>query len=87
VADPVTPEELARHFHVEYERLAPAFGYETRRETAVPFDQLLESNRRLMIAVCTSVLLRFFPERAQLPVEEPCSAVDPAEPTFSGPEQ
>lgn len=62
----VTPEDLARFFHEEYERLAPAFNYETRRETAVPWEHLLESNRRLMLAVCTSVLLKFFPERAAL---------------------
>lgn len=65
----VTPEELARYFHDEYERMAPAFNYETRRETAVPWDNLLDSNKRLMMAVATSVLLHFFPERAGIPNE------------------
>jgi len=28
--------ELAQAFHEAYERLAPEFGYETRKESAVP---------------------------------------------------
>ena len=71
----VTPETLARFFHEEYERLAPAFNYETRRETAVPWDEVLGSNRRLMVAVCTSVLLQFFPDRISLPEDRDERAV------------
>lgn len=52
----VTPEELARHFHETYERLAPNYQYKTRRETAVPWDELPESNRQLMIAVSAEIL-------------------------------
>jgi hypothetical protein len=50
------PEELARRFHETYERLAPSFGYETRSESAVPWDAVPEKNRRLMVAVCAELL-------------------------------
>jgi hypothetical protein len=49
-------ETLARRFHETYERLAPSFGYTTRPETAVPWEQIPEQNRRLMIAVCEELL-------------------------------
>jgi hypothetical protein len=52
----MTPEDLARLFHTTYERLAPSFGYETRRESAKPWDEVPDQNRRLMIAVCAEVL-------------------------------
>lgn len=65
--DRVDPEEVAKFFHAEYERLAPAFSYETRRETAVPWDKVMDSNKQLMIAVATSVMLRFFPEHIEIP--------------------
>jgi len=52
----ITPEALAEAFHETYERLAPKYGYETRRESAVPWDALLENNKRLMIAVCAELL-------------------------------
>ena len=46
-------KELARKFHEVYERLAPDFGYETRKETR-DFDP--ESpNGKLMIRVCGEV--------------------------------
>ena len=46
--------EAACLFHATYERLAPSFGYETRKETR-EFDP--ESpNGKLMIAVCREVL-------------------------------
>lgn len=63
------PEELARFFHETYERLAPAFNYETRRDTAVPWENVMPSNRRLMIAVATSVLLHYFPDRMAIHIE------------------
>jgi hypothetical protein len=53
-----TPEELARAFHETYERLAPKFGYETRRESAVPWEEVPEANRKLMIAVCEELVDR-----------------------------
>jgi len=47
---------LARRFHEAYERLAPDYGYETRPESAVPWEDVPEANRRLMIAVCEEVV-------------------------------
>jgi hypothetical protein len=45
--------KIAQEFHETYERLAPAFGYETRADTKT-FDP--ESrNGRLMAAVCLAV--------------------------------
>lgn len=52
----VDAEALARLFHETYERLAPDFGYETRRESAVPWEQVPDDNRRLMVAVAAHVL-------------------------------
>ena len=49
-------ETLARYFHETYERLAPAYGYTTRQATAVPWEQIPELNKRLMIAVCEEIL-------------------------------
>ena len=46
-------EGLARRFHEIYERLAPSFGYETRKETR-EFDPTTP-NGRLMIAVCSEI--------------------------------
>jgi len=54
---PVTAETIARRFHEAYERLAPTFGYETRVESAVPWEQVPEHNRRLMEAVAAEVLM------------------------------
>jgi hypothetical protein len=58
MAQQLTAEELARAFHETYERLAPEFGYETRRESAVPWEEVPENNKRLMIAVCEELLNR-----------------------------
>lgn len=52
----LTPEELARQFHEAYERLAPEFGYETRPESAVPWEDVPEANRALMVAVAGVIL-------------------------------
>jgi hypothetical protein len=49
-------EQLARLFHETYERLAPLFGYETREASAVPWEEVPESNKKLMIAVCAELL-------------------------------
>lgn len=48
-------ERLARRFHETYEQLAPQFGYATRRESAVPWEQVPEANRKLMTAVCEEI--------------------------------
>lgn len=47
---------IAERFHVWYEHYAPQFGYETRRESAVPWEQVPENNRRLMAATVVAVL-------------------------------
>lgn len=45
--------KIARQFHETYERLAPSFGYEIRKDTKA-FDS--ESpNGKLMIAVCQEI--------------------------------
>lgn len=48
-------EAIARRFHEAYERLAPLFGYATRKASAVPWEQVPEANRKLMIATCAEV--------------------------------
>jgi hypothetical protein len=45
--------EIATKFHEAYERLAPSFGYETRKETRA-FDANTP-NGRLMQAVCQEI--------------------------------
>lgn len=54
----ITPENLAQLFHENYERLAPEHGYETRKASAVPWEQVPENNKQLMIAVAGQVLDR-----------------------------
>ena len=49
-------EYIAMRFHQNYERLAPNFGYETRKETAVPWRDVLPSNKNLMIATAKALL-------------------------------
>jgi hypothetical protein len=49
-------EFIARRFHEMYERLAPSFGYETREATAVPWEDVPQGNRSLMIAVVQALL-------------------------------
>jgi hypothetical protein len=52
----MTAEELAKLFHSIYEKLVPTFGYETREESAVEWEEVPEVNKRLMIAVAAQVL-------------------------------
>ena len=47
-------KELAVLFHETYERLAPGFGYKTRKETREFSEHT--SNGQLMIAVCGEIL-------------------------------
>lgn len=49
-------ELLARLFHETYERLAPDHSYETRRESAVPWEQVPTNNRALMTAVAEHII-------------------------------
>lgn len=53
-------ESVARLFHETYERLAPAFGYGTREATRVPWEEVPERNKRLMIATTAEVLAMLF---------------------------
>ena len=50
----MTSLELAKLFHETYERLAPSFGYETRKETQEFNEE--SSNGKLMRAVCEEIL-------------------------------
>lgn len=49
-------DTLATAFHQAYERMAPDFGYETRKDTK-QFDAQ-SPNGRLMIAVCDEIIRR-----------------------------
>lgn len=52
----IDPERLACDFHHAYERLAPGFGYKTRDASAVPWRDVPEPNKQLMIAVCREII-------------------------------
>jgi hypothetical protein len=52
----MTPEQLAQLFHETYERLAPEFGYTTRKSSAQPWANVPEPNKSLMIAVAKRIL-------------------------------
>lgn len=56
---PHDPEYVARLFHETYEWLAPGYHYEPRRETAVPWSEVPEPNKSLMITVAAEVLKQF----------------------------
>lgn len=49
-------EDIAKAFHERYERLAPEHSYETRKASAVPWEQVPENNKSLMMAVVRSLL-------------------------------
>ena len=53
-----TAERVAREFHETYERLAPSHGYKTRDASAVPWSDVPENNKELMIAVVWELLDR-----------------------------
>jgi len=57
-------EQVAEWFHEAYERLAPQFGYQTAKETAVPWPDLPAANRALMVTVAAEVLAKL-PELQQ----------------------
>ena len=52
----MTADQLARMFHETYERLAPSHGYETRKDSAVPWENVPQKNKALMTAVCAEIL-------------------------------
>src|SRR5580698_3003320 len=49
-------ESVAQRFHEAYEALAPEFGYRTREESARPWAEVPEQNRRLMVATVRKLL-------------------------------
>lgn len=55
MTDQPNAEHIARLFHETYERLAPEFSYETRKASAVPWEQVPDNNKRLMVAVAAEV--------------------------------
>ena len=52
----ITPEQLAQKFHETYERLAPLYEYETRKESAKSWINVPANNKSLMIAVCGEII-------------------------------
>ena len=48
--------EIAKAFHETYETLAPRFDYKTREASAVPWEEVPEQNKQLMIAVVYNLL-------------------------------
>jgi hypothetical protein len=73
----MTPEELAQLFHETYERLAPEHGYETRKDSAVPWKDVPPKNKGLMIAV-TGVVLEEFAKRIQQQIPSIVNAINGA---------
>lgn len=49
-------EFIARAFHETYESLAPSHGYETRKSSRVPWEQVPDNNKTLMIATVQALL-------------------------------
>lgn len=76
MTDDLDAVALAQAFHEAYERLAPTFGYQTRKESAVPYAQVPENNRRLMEAVCREVMLPIVRVQRQQTFEEAAEAAD-----------
>lgn len=76
----VDPEPVAREFHRAYERLAPQFGYETRAESRVAWEELPEAHRKLMTATVAQVLVHLAsyepPCMDDLQIESGVSAFD-----------
>lgn len=48
-------EQLAKKFHETYERLAPEYGYRTRKSSAVAWEDVPANNKELMIAVAKEI--------------------------------
>lgn len=49
-------DTIARAFHEAYETLAPNFGYETRKASAVPWEDVPSNNKELMKAVVAQLI-------------------------------
>lgn len=55
-AESVAVHAIAQAFHDAYEKQAPAFGYETRVESALPWALVPEENRALMVSVVATLI-------------------------------
>jgi hypothetical protein len=55
IAEILEPNYLAQLFHDSYELLAPQYGYETRKDSAVKWSEVPEKNKKLMIHTATVV--------------------------------
>ena len=64
------PEEMARMFHELYEEFAPRYNYTTRKESAIPWDELPENHKQLMVDVCWSIITAHAPQEPSVPVRE-----------------
>lgn len=49
---------IAKEFHRHYERLAPRLNYATRPASAVPWEDVPQANRDLMVATVETLLDR-----------------------------
>jgi hypothetical protein len=49
-------ERVAQAFHESYERQAPEHGYKTRDASAVPWQDVPDQNKELMIAVVQDLI-------------------------------
>lgn len=56
--DERTTERIARRFHEEYEALAPAHEWATQEASAVPWDDLPDNQRRLMVNVVANLIVK-----------------------------
>ncbi len=68
-------EQLARLFHETYEKLAPAYGYQTRKASAKPWEDVPKRNKQLMIAVAGEILSAQKKQTAEDCIED-CAVVD-----------
>lgn len=50
-------QSIAPQFHAAYEAFAPIFGYETRPESAVPWDEVPAHQRDLMVQTIGHLLI------------------------------
>lgn len=69
-----TAEKMARLFHEKYELYAPTFGYETRKASAVPWEDVPQDNKQLMISVCNAVLTAI--SKGEIPGVGVCEGCD-----------
>lgn len=63
-------EVVARRFHEVYETLAPHYGYETRPESAVPWEKVPENNQSLMRATVAQLLYEGVISGSSLPSDD-----------------